>query len=153
MFKHILYPTDGGAVSIKALDSALMMAQTHNAKLTVLTVTPPYPPVYAGDGYVFDPVTAKEWKAINDKKAATIRADITKRTTKKQSGNEYPVDIQYVAVADIQPYSAIIDVAKKHKCDLIVMASHGRRGIAAILLGSETTKVLTHSKIPVLVCR
>ncbi len=153
MFKHILYPTDGSEVSIKALDNALMLAQAHNAKLTVLTVTPPYPPVYAGDGYVFDPLSAKAWKAINDKKTAEIRADIHKRTSKKSTGNDFPVVIQYVAVADIQPYHAIIEVAKKRKCDLIVMASHGRRGLAAILLGSETTKVLTHSKIPVLVCR
>ena len=153
MFKHILFPTDGSKTSMKALDTALQMARTHDAKLCVLTVSPPYPPVYAGDGYVFDPISTKEWKAINDKRATSVRDDISKQTGKKKGNAEYPVTIQYVTTANVQPYKAIIDTAKKRKCDLIVMASHGRSGIAALLLGSETTKVLTHSKIPVLVCR
>ncbi len=153
MYKHLLFPTDGSKVSLKALDSALSMARMFDAKVTVLTVTPPYPPVYAGDGFVFDPISTKEWKAINDKHAGTIRADINKRIVKRQGSNAFPVKLQFLSVADIQPHYAIIEAAKKQKCDLIVMASHGRRGLSALLLGSETTKVLTHSKIPVLVCR
>ncbi len=153
MFKHILFPTDGSETSMKALDTALLMARAHDARLCVLTVFPPYPPVYAGDGYVFDPISTKEWKAINDKRASGIRDDITKTTSKKRGGAEYPVAIQFVTAANVQPYKAIVDTAKKRKCDLIVMASHGRSGFAALLLGSETTKVLTHTKIPVLVCR
>ncbi len=153
MFKNILFPTDGSKTSMKALDTALLMARAHDAGLCVLTVSPPYPPVYAGDGYVFDPISTKEWKAINDKRASAVRDDIAKLTGKKKGGAQYPVTIKYVTTANVQPYKAIIDTAKKRKCDLIVMASHGRSGIAALLLGSETTKVLTHSKIPVLVCR
>ncbi|MFY8063046.1 MAG: universal stress protein, partial [Usitatibacteraceae bacterium] len=60
---------------------------------------------------------------------------------------------EFTSVTSDQPHEAIINLAKKRKCDLIVMASHGRRGLSAMLLGSETTKVLTHSKVPVLVCR
>lgn len=153
MYKHLLFPTDGSTVSLKALDTAITMARSFDAKVTVLTVSPPYPPVYAGDGFVFDPITTKEWKAINDKHAGTVQADVKKRIAKKHGANAIPVKIQFLSIADIEPYNAIIEAAKKQKCDLIVMASHGRRGLSAILLGSETTKVLTHSKIPVLVCR
>lgn len=153
VFKHILVPTDGGKLSFEALELAYKLAKAHGAKLSVMTALPVYPPVYAGDGYVMEPLTAKEWKGIVDKKAATIQADASKRL-RKLSQNSAEVDaIPFIGVSDNQPWQAIIDTAKKKKCDLIVMASHGRRGLSALLLGSETTKVLTHSKVPVLVCR
>jgi nucleotide-binding universal stress UspA family protein len=153
MYKHLLVPTDGSKLSLKALDTALGVARALDAKVTVLTVTPSYPPIYAGDGFVLEPLTAKEWKGIYDKKNADVNAEVTKRVNKLQAGKAYPVTTDFVAVSDDDPYQAIINAAKRRKCDLIVMASHGRRGVSAILIGSETTKVLTHSKIPVLVCR
>jgi nucleotide-binding universal stress UspA family protein len=153
MYKHLLVPTDGSKLSLKALDTAMGIARALDAKITVLTVTPSYPPIYAGDGFVLEPLTAKEWKGIYDKKNASLKADVDKRVGKLQAGKAYPVAVNFVPVADNDTYQAIINAAKKLKCDLIVMASHGRRGVSALLMGSETTKVLTHSKIPVLVCR
>jgi nucleotide-binding universal stress UspA family protein len=153
LFKHILVPTDGGALSFEALELAFKLAGIHGAKLSVMTALPVYPPVYAGDGYVMEPLTAKEWNAIVDKKAATIEADVAKRLRKLNPDGADAVAIPFIGVRDNQPWQAIVDTAKKMKCDLIVMSSHGRRGLSALLLGSETTKVLTHSKIPVLVCR
>jgi nucleotide-binding universal stress UspA family protein len=153
LFKHILVPTDGGKLSFEALEIAVGLARAHDAKLSVMSALPVYPPVYAGDGYVMEPLTSKEWNVIVDKKAATIEADVAKRLRKLGLSNEEAGAIPFIGVRDNQPWQAIVDTAKKKKCDLIVMSSHGRRGISALLLGSETTKVLTHSKIPVLVCR
>jgi nucleotide-binding universal stress UspA family protein len=153
MFKHILVPTDGSKLSLEALDTAVGLAKSTGAKLTVMTSLPVYPPVYAGDGYVMEPLTAKEWNGVVAKKSDAIEADVAKRLKKLIGSTEAVAAIPFVGVRDNQAWQGIIDTAKKKKCDLIVMASHGRRGISALLLGSETTKVLTHSKIPVLVCR
>jgi nucleotide-binding universal stress UspA family protein len=153
MFKHILVPTDGSKLSLEALDTAVGLAKSTGAKLTVMTSLPVYPPVYAGDGYVMEPLTAKEWNGVVAKKSDAIEADVAKRLKKLIGSTEAVAAIPFVGVRDNQAWQSIIDTAKKKKCDLIVMASHGRRGISALLLGSETTKVLTHSKIPVLVCR
>jgi nucleotide-binding universal stress UspA family protein len=155
MFKHILVPTDGEKLSFKALETAMSMAQVHQAKLSVVTVTPAYPPIYAGDGYVFEPTTAIEWSAITKKKVAQIKEKLDKQVekfnAKRAEGDK--VTVNFHSVGDDSPYQAIIATAKSKRCDLIVMASHGRRGLSALLLGSETSKVLTHSTLPVLVCR
>lgn len=155
MFSHILVPTDGEKLSFKALETAMLMAQKHQAKLTVITAMPAYPPVYAGDGYVFEPISSKEWGVMTKKKAAQIKEKLDKKVekfnTKLEKGDK--ISVNFLPVADDSPYQAIIATAKKKRCDLIVMASHGRRGLSALLLGSETSKVLTHSTLPVLVCR
>ena len=145
MFKHILIPTDGSDLSRKAILYGVQLAKESGAKVTGLTVTEPYQA--AGVDTVFVPVDLGDYeeqsrvlseKAIEQVKMAAQAAGVSCETIRE--------------VHD-QPYRAIIDAAHALGCDLIVMASHGRRGISALLLGSETVKVLTHSTIPVLVYR
>jgi len=147
MFKNILVPTDGSKLSMKAVDKAIEFSKETGATLTVLTVIPPYPVTPAGDGYVLEPVSGEAWDKVMKERADKILAGAAKRAKAKG------FSVQLVAVRDSLTYDGIIASAKKRKCDLIIMASHGRRGLSALLLGSETTKVLTHSSIPVLVCR
>ena len=147
MFKNILVPTDGSKLSQKAIEQALAIVQETGAKLTIMTVIPPYPPMYAGDGYVMEPMSTDAWDKATRKNAEKTLAAATKRATAKG------INAKFLAIRDDPPYAGIIATAKKQKCDLILMASHGRRGLSGLLLGSETTKVLTHTKIPVLVYR
>lgn len=147
MYKHLLVPVDGSPLSLKALDSAAGLAGALGAAITVVTVSPPFPMMVAGDGYVLDLNSSSEWEASIERHSVKVRQAAEKRAKSKN------VTIKFVSVVAEQPYEGIINTAKKSKCDVIVMASHGRKGLSALLLGSETTKVLTHSKIPVLVCR
>jgi nucleotide-binding universal stress UspA family protein len=148
MYKHILVPTDGTKLSARAVRAAVDLAKTCGARITGVYVVPPYvPPVYSeGMLYVADigPQRHKELMAKAAKKALdTLGAEARRGGVACASA---------APLAD-QPWEGILKTARGKRCDLIVMASHGRRGIAGLLLGSETTKVLTHSKIPVLVCR
>jgi nucleotide-binding universal stress UspA family protein len=145
MFKHILIPTDGSDLSRKAILYGVQLAKESGAKVTGLTVTEPYQP--AGMDTVFIPMDEGDYeeqsrvlseKAVEQVKIAAQAAGVPCETIRE--------------IHD-QPHRAIIDAAHALGCDLIVMASHGRRGISALLLGSETVKVLTHSTIPVLVYR
>ncbi|HEX9391206.1 MAG TPA: universal stress protein [Usitatibacteraceae bacterium] len=147
MYKHLLVPVDGSKFSLKALDVAGGLAASIGAKLSVVTVSPPYPMIVTGDGYMLDLNTPSQWEASTTQNAEKIRTTVEKRA--KARG----LKVNFTAITTDNPYEGIIKTAVKKKCDLIVMASHGRRGLSAILLGSETTKVLTHTKLPVLVCR
>lgn len=147
MFKNILVSTDGSKLSMRAVDQAIALSKDAGAMLTVLTVIPPYPVTPAGDGYVLEPISGDAWDKVMKARADKILAGAEKRAKVKG------LSVQLVSVRNSLTYDGIIAAAKKRKCDLIVMASHGRRGLSAFLLGSETTKVLTHSNIPVLVCR
>ena len=147
MFKHILVPTDGSTLSIKAIKQAVQLAKTVGAKITGFCATPDFSTTYYGEGHVLHVPSPKEQAEIQEKQAR-----------KHLSAVEVEAEVEKVPCAVLHtvsdsPYEAIIDAAKKQKCDLIVMASHGRRGLSALVLGSETHKVLIHSKIPVLVCR
>ena len=145
MYRHILVPTDGSELSNNAVEHAAALAKAVNAKLTVLAVTIPY---YA---YAVDPeLTVIGYDAYQES-AAKLAAQYLEAA--KQIAAAAQVTCDTLTVEHAQIYQAIIDAANQHNCDLIVMASHGRRGIAAIVLGSETVKVLTHSAIPVLVVR
>jgi nucleotide-binding universal stress UspA family protein len=148
MYKHILVPTDGSKLSTHAVRAACNLAQTCGARITGIYVIPPYvPPIYAeGMIYIADlgPKRHKEVMQQAAKKALAVLSAEARRAGVACAG--------VAPVAD-QPWEGILKAARGKRCDLIVMASHGRRGIAGLLLGSETTKVLTHSKIPVLVCR
>ena len=148
MYKHILVPTDGTKLSARAVRAAVALAKTCGAKITGVYVIPPYvPPVYSeGMLYMADigPQRHKELMAKAAKKALDAVAAEARRGGVGSSTASPLAD---------QPWVGILKMARAKGCDLIVMASHGRRGIAGLLLGSETTKVLTHSKIPVLVCR
>lgn len=148
MYKHILLPTDGSRLAAKGVKQGIALAQAIGANVTVLNVAPEFQMVI-DEGFVlpnitalkkrFDEQTAKQAKKIVDAVAADARAAGLKCET--------------VVDQSARPYEAILQHAKKAKCDLIVMSSHGRTGLASLLLGSETSKVLTHSKIPVLVVR
>ena len=148
MFRHILVSTDGSKLSKKAIQAAVRLAKATGAKVTGVFVIEPYvPPVY-GEGTMYVPGNSpKRYKEMAGKEAkkALAEIDIAAQTAGVEYGGA-------TLVAN-NPWEGIIRAAKEKKCDLIVMASHGRRGLAGLLLGSETAKVLTHSKIPVLVCR
>jgi nucleotide-binding universal stress UspA family protein len=147
MYKNLLVATDGSKLSDKAVAHAIGLAQAVGAKLTVFYAAPDYPlPAYA-DGVVYEPVSRKEYAKL----AATDAEKILSGAASKAAAAGLQAETTYTIAA--APWEAILAAAKKHKCDAIVMASHGRRGVSAMLLGSETQKVLTHSKLPVIVVR
>jgi nucleotide-binding universal stress UspA family protein len=145
MFKHILIPTDGSDLSRKAVLYGVQLAKESGAKVTALTVAEPYP-VAAMDAVL---VTAGEDEYEEQSRLACEKA----LEQVKMAADAAGVPCETIREVHDQPYRAIIDAGHALSCDLIVMASHGRRGISALLLGSETVKVLTHSTIPVLVYR
>jgi len=148
MFKHILVPTDGSKLSAKAIRMAVRLARDTGAKVTGVYVTAPYtPPAYTEAAVYVAAISAKRYRDLSAREARKALAAIEIEAT--SSGVAYGSATQ----TGYNPWEGIIRAAKARKCDLIVMASHGRRGLAGLLIGSETTKVLTHSKIPVLVCR
>ena len=143
MYRHILVATDGSPFSASAVRAAAALARALGAKLTGLHVVAPYAPMsehraLAGfQGY--ERQLRKEKKHALDFIGSEAKRQGVKATLASSVGGE--------------PWRAILDTAKKRKCDLIMMASHGRSGLKGLLLGSETNKVLTHAGIPVLVCR
>jgi nucleotide-binding universal stress UspA family protein len=145
MYKHVLIPTDGSDLSSKAEAAGLALARSLDAKVTAVTVTPPFQ--YIGIEPMVVMMTEPEYE-----KAQAARAEKTLERVKSTAA-AIGVPVETLRTIDSRPYEAIIAVAKARGCDLIFMASHGRTGMAGLLLGSETTKVLTHSKIPVLVYR
>ena len=150
MFTHILFPTDGSALSNVALTKAALLAKQVGAKLTAMHVVGQYHPAVESDGYLVSEGVALLKQSFEKEEAA--RADRILDEVRKISAR-FGVECACVTASGDLPYQAIIAEASKSGCDLIVMASHGRRGLEGLLLGSETQKVLTHSKVPVLVCR
>src|SRR5512142_1897086 len=149
MFRHILVPTDGSPLSLKAAKAAVELARVHGARVTALHVMAPYVPPTGGDGIMYYPesFSPEEYRKAVEKEAERALAKV------RQAAEAAKVPFTALALTHDQPWESIVNTAKKKKCDIVVMASHGRRGIAGLLLGSETTKVLTHSRTPVLVCR
>ena len=147
MFKHILVPTDGSELSRATAQRAVSFAKETGARVTVFYAKPEYPIAYFGEGALIDPTTPEKFAEMADQQAAEYIGEVEKWCA--EAGVECAAA---TATSDI-PYEAIIEAAEKSGCDLIFMASHGRRGISGLLLGSETNKVLTHSKVPVLVYR
>ena len=149
MFRHILVPIDGSALSLRAVKPALQLARLQRARVTAFHVVAPFVPVAFMDGVSAYP---EMYSAPEYKRAAQAGA---KRLLDRVARRAAAAKVRFqpaFAMAD-NPWRAIIRAARAKRCDLIVMSSHGRTGLGAILLGSVTTKVLTHSKIPVLVCR
>ena len=144
MYKKILVPTDGSEVSIKAIQTAIGMAKLNGADLFALSVKDPFP--YSAISEM-QPVPPQEFFDAQERIAVSRVKEVLDAA--KAAG----VTCTGHTVEALHPWEAILDHAKAQGCDLIVMASHGRRGINAILLGSETQKVLTHSALPVLVVR
>jgi nucleotide-binding universal stress UspA family protein len=149
MFKRILLPTDGSRLSAKAIKVATRLAKEHRARLTALYVTAPFIPPVMMDVYVGYPEMFSEEEYRKAVRAGARKVLARTEAAAKAAG----VRCETETAESEHPWSQILRSAKKGKCDLIVMASHGRRGIEGVLLGSETSKVLTHSKVPVLVCR
>jgi len=145
MFKHILVPTDGSELSVKAVTYGLQLAKMTGAKVTAVTVTTPWQSIALGEtALAIDPDEYERRSKEYAEKTLAVVANEAKAAGVAFTGT--------IATSP-QPWEAIIEAAQKAGCDLIVMASHGRRGLTGFLLGSETQKVLTHSKIPVLVYR
>jgi nucleotide-binding universal stress UspA family protein len=146
MFKSLLIPTDGTDLAKKAVRAGIDFAQFLGASVTLVTVSPPFLVIAVDDPVVYPELQRRFLEETE--KAASERL---------KAGKEYAaakgVAIQALHVRDASVYQGILAAAKQNKCDLVFMASHGRRGIVAVLLGSETLKVLTHSSIPVLVYR
>jgi nucleotide-binding universal stress UspA family protein len=144
MFTKILVPTDGTELSLKATRSAVKMAQRLNARIVGMTVVEPYVDTPLAD---YRAGQAGEYEqrmeAIGRERLAQLEADAKAAS----------VAVETTVARSPSPYEAIIDTARRRKCDVIFMASHGRKGLSAVLLGSETQKVLTHSDIPVMVYR
>ena len=147
MYKHILVPTDGSKLSLKAAKQAIKLAKVLGAKITGFHAAPDFSSTYYGDGHIVRVPPAQTQAEFAQKEARRCLSAIEVEAEVEK------VDCDVFYTVSDSPYQAIIDAAKKKKCDLIVMASHGRRGLSALVLGSETHKVLVHSKIPVLICR
>ncbi|QDF96560.1 sulfate transporter [Azoarcus sp. DD4] len=147
MFKHILVPTDGSALSESTVARAVSFARDAGARITFFYAQPDFPmPIY-GEGALIDPTTPEQFA-----KSAALEAERILDAAKSAADAAGVLADTDTLVNEVT-YEAIINAADRHGCDLIFMASHGRRGIAGLLLGSETQKVLTHSKTPVLVYR
>lgn len=147
MFKHLLVPTDGSPLSQDAIARAVSFAREAGARITFFYAEPEAPAAYLGLGAIGNPHLSQELRERLDGAAQEILS------AARQLAQAAGVDCQQLARVGDRPYELIIRAAESSGCDLIFMASHGRRGVTALLLGSETQKVLTHSKIPVLVYR
>ncbi len=147
MYKRILVATDGSELSDKAVAHAIALAKVHGAELIALKVTQQRTDDHWDGALLNDPVA----KAAQEKRWAGITQAVIDGVT--ALAQEAGVKVTGVAEKSNYVADTVIAVADKHSCDLIVMASHGRRGLARVLIGSETQHVLTHSHIPVLVLR
>jgi len=147
MFKNILVPTDGSALSRRAIKGAVQLAKEQKGRVTGFYVGPPWKPRGDDESIPYRMVSPQE-HAANVKHGADRILDAVKKASAKAG---VPCTCSY-STGDY-PYLKIVEAANRNGCDLILMATHGRRGISRLLLGSETSKVLAHSTIPVMVCR
>lgn len=145
MFKHVLIPTDGSDLSKIAIENGVQFAKELNAKVTGLTVSAPFH--YFAIDAVQVSSSADDYLVHADEQAQ-LKLKVLKDAAEKAG-----VPCETLHRIGEHPYEEIVKVAQEQDCDVIFQASHGRRGVGALVLGSETNKVLTHSKIPVLVFR
>lgn len=147
MFKHILVPTDGSELSREAVLNAIEFARETGARITFLFARAAHQGYFAGEGALYQRMEEDEFNRLSEATARDILDDASRLALAAGVAHEH------CSVPSDSPYEAIIQAAATHHCDVIFMASHGRRGISGLLLGSETVKVLTHSRVPVLVYR
>lgn len=147
MFKHILIPTDGSPIANKAVKAGVRFAREIGAKVTAYQAIGALLTHIDDEGYVIDPKVHEDFER-RAREVAQRRLDVIGKAA-KAGGVAFDSAVTLVDT----PYKGIIEAATKHKCDVIFMASHGRRGVSGLFLGSVTQKVLTHCKIPVLVYR
>jgi nucleotide-binding universal stress UspA family protein len=144
MYRHILLPTDGSELSKAAMKHGIELAKAIGAKVTALVVSTPLISLVVDPGRVSGAL--EQYKELVATQTAKYLDNI------KDNAREAGVDCATLCIEHDKPYEAIVNTAKNNGCDLVVMASHGLRGVSAIL-GSETLKVLTHSSVPILVYR
>jgi nucleotide-binding universal stress UspA family protein len=149
IFRHILVPIDGSPLSMRAAKLALKVARSGGARITAFHAIPTFTPVAYMDGVLPYPelYSPAEYKRASESGAKRMLARIARLAKAAK------VRCETAFTTADAPWRAIIQAARAKRCDLIVMSSHGRKGLEAVVLGSVTTKVLTHSKTPVLVCR
>ena len=145
MYRHLVIATDGSELADKAVQHGLALAKELGARVTAVTVSEPLPPVMTADATVAFPIPEYE------QAAATTAARILDKVRADARNREIACEV--VHVKDQVPADGIVETAQARGADLIVMASHGRRGLSKLLLGSQANKVVTQSSIPVLVCR
>jgi|SRR5438105_4828713 len=147
MYRHILIPTDGSELSLKAAREGIALAKAISARVLGFFSGPEYPGLYLGDGVLVTPAAVDEHRRavveLGQKNLAAVEA-LARDSDVSFSGKQVQSDL---------PWSAIVDAADSEGCDLIVMGSHGRGALSGLVLGSQTVKVLSHSKVPVLICR
>jgi nucleotide-binding universal stress UspA family protein len=144
MYRSILIPTDGSAITAKAITTGIALAKALDAKLSTITVKEPFP--YSAISEM-QPIPPQEFYDAQERIAVSRVKEVVAAAAKAG------LDCQAFTVEAQHPWEAIVEHAKTQGCDLIVMASHGRRGVTALLLGSETTRVLVHCDVPVLVVK
>ena len=144
MYKKILIPTDGSELSDRALEAGADFARSLGSSVVVITVIEPYSYSNLSE---YRPESIDQYDA-RVKEMAQERLEMAKELVEKKG-----VPCEVLAFKSFSPAEAILDAAREEDCDLIFMASHGRQGLAAVLLGSETQKVFSHSKSPVMVYR
>ncbi|HET9403124.1 MAG TPA: universal stress protein [Burkholderiales bacterium] len=147
MFKHILLPTDGSKLSAKAVKRGIELAKKSKARVTVIHIVPEFKLMVDEGITMLSAALKKRFEEEGRARAQKMLDDIARQARARG------VRCTTLCVASDLPYLQIISAARKKKCDLILMASHGRRGLSSLLLGSETAKVLLHTKVPVLVVR
>jgi nucleotide-binding universal stress UspA family protein len=148
-YTHILVPTDGTPLSLKAAKHAAFLARDLDAKVTAVYVIPPWTPPVMEEASVMATVAFTEEQYRKDMEIRASKA--LGKVAVAAAGSD--VKCETLAIGGEQPWEGILKAARAKKCDLIVMASHGRGALGSLVLGSETAKVLSHSKTPVLVCR
>jgi len=144
MYQRILVPTDGSDITMKAVQTAIGLARQLGARLGTISVKEPFP--YSAISEM-QPTPPQEFYDAQERIATARVQQVV------EAAQAAGLACEALTVEALHPWEAIVDHAKSAGCDLIVMASHGRRGVAAMLLGSETQRVLTHSTVPVLVVR
>jgi nucleotide-binding universal stress UspA family protein len=148
MLKHILVPTDGSKLALKGIKSGMRLARALGARVTGLYVVPPYLPPMYGEAAIYVPgLSAREYKRNGMRAAHRALTAIVAEARK--AGVPFITKTVYSAPA----WEGILRAARSGRCDAVVMASHGRGGLGGLILGSETVRVLAHSKVPVLVVR
>lgn len=145
MFKTILVPTDGSPLSDKAINAAIEFAQSNGSKIVGLSVAEPYPYAPLTDGSM-----TVDAGSYEEKMREMAQLHVKKIADAAQAAN---IPVQTCVRQSFSPHEEIIAVALEYQCDIIFMASHGRKGLSRLFVGSETQKVLAHSTIPVLVFR
>jgi len=145
MYKSILIATDGSELAGKAVNAGLQLAKELKSKVSAVTVTEPWTAYVTGEAAIAFPLDEYEKSVAEIAARALAEVD--------SAAKNVGVDCKGIHVKDQYPADGILETAKSLGCDLIVMSSHGRRGLGRLLLGSAAVSVLTHSSIPVLICR